>query len=243
MSPTPSRPAAATTDPIAPRARGDGPVVALVPLRSPGEGKTRLSPALTVEQRAALAGAMLADVVTALLAAPVDRVVVAAGGGAAVSAGSALGVEVVVDPAGSDRRPVARRLDAAIASAAAQLGRVGALLVVAADLPHLAVADVTAVLACDAEVVVAPTVDGGTGGLLRRPPDACGTAYGAGSADRHAALAVAAGRRVRRLDLAGFAHDVDVAADLRTLRDVGRPPLGARTSTVLSRLGPIAETG
>ena len=62
--------------------------VALVPLRSPGHGKTRLAPDLDRDARAALAGAMLADVVTALRAAEL-HVVVAAGGEAAAAAASA----------------------------------------------------------------------------------------------------------------------------------------------------------
>ncbi|MDQ3931665.1 MAG: hypothetical protein M3252_02360, partial [Actinomycetota bacterium] len=69
-----------------------GPVVALVPLRTPGTGKTRLGGGgtggrpgragqmLSPEERAALAAAMLADVAAALRCVPIDRVVVAASG-------------------------------------------------------------------------------------------------------------------------------------------------------------------
>jgi 2-phospho-L-lactate/phosphoenolpyruvate guanylyltransferase len=210
--------------------------VALVPLRSPGVGKSRLAGTLTIEERAALAGAMLADVSAALGAAPIDRLVVAAGGPAAVAAASALGLETLRDPAG------VRGLDGALAAAAARLGPVGTLLVVAADLPCLAAAEVERLLALDAEVAVAPTTDGGTGGLLRRPPDACRTGYGPGSARRHLALARSAGRRGVEVRLPGFAHDVDVAADLTRLTADDRPTLGARTAAVLEQLD-VAETG
>jgi 2-phospho-L-lactate/phosphoenolpyruvate guanylyltransferase len=208
-----------------------------VPLRAPGVGKTRLADDLSVADRAALAGAMLADVVEALRGAPVGRIVVAAGGAAAASAASALGVEVITDPSG------VTGLDAALAAATPRLGRADGLLVVTADLPHLRAEDVTQLMAADAEVVVAPTTDGGTGGLLRRPPDACPTAYGRGSARRHLAAARAAGRSSAEVHLAGFAHDVDVVADLRALRDRGRPPLGARTAALLDHLGPATRTG
>jgi 2-phospho-L-lactate/phosphoenolpyruvate guanylyltransferase len=210
--------------------------VALVPLRAPGVGKSRLAGTLSVEGRAALAGAMLADVTAALGAAPVDRVVVAAGGPAAVAAASALGLETIAD------QPGARGLDGAIAAAVARLGPVGALLVVAGDLPCLAAAEVARVLDEDAEVVVAPTIDGGTGALLRRPPDACVTAYGLGSARRHLALARAAGRTAVQVTSPGFAYDVDVAADLARLTAPERPALGARTAALLDVLD-IAEVG
>jgi 2-phospho-L-lactate/phosphoenolpyruvate guanylyltransferase len=220
------------------------PLVAVVPLRSPGVGKTRLAPTLTVEERAALAGAMLADVLAALRAAPLDRIIVAAGGPAAAAAAAALGVEVVSDPATlATSTSSASRLDAALAAAASRLGGPVDLLIVAADLPRLTGDAVTRLVAEDAEVVVAPTRDGGTGGLLRRPADACATAYGAGSAARHASLARAAGRRTAVLDLPGFRDDVDVAADLDRLRSRLDAPLGPCTAAVLARLGPDAATG
>jgi 2-phospho-L-lactate/phosphoenolpyruvate guanylyltransferase len=204
------------------------PIVALVPLRSPGAGKTRLATRLSPEQRAALAGAMLADVCHALAGSGVDRLVVAAGGAAAVAAAAALGLEVLHDP------PDAGGLDPALRAAAARLGPVGTLLVVTADLPRLTAEDVDAVLAADAEVVVAPTSDGGTGALLRRPPTAITTAYGPGSAGRHLRLAREAARRSAVVRRPGFAPDVDTWEDLRRLA-VG--PLGAATTAVLARLG------
>ena len=212
--------------------------MALIPLRSPGEGKTRLASTLTAEERAALAGAMLADVVAALRDSAVDRIVVAAAGTAAAAAATAVGAEVLHDPASVTDLPRRDRLDAAIAAATGQLRCAGQLLVVAADLPHLRGPDVDAVLAPDAEVVVASTRDGGTGGLLRRPPDVCGTAYGPRSAARHLATARAIGARAMRLEVAGFAYDVDVEGDLgRSRHDPGLPPLGLRTATLLADAG------
>jgi 2-phospho-L-lactate/phosphoenolpyruvate guanylyltransferase len=210
-------------------------IVALVPLRAPGVGKTRLAPRLTVEQRAALAGAMLADVCHALEAATIDRVVVAAGGASAVAAASALGLDVLHDP------PGCTGLDAALRAAVSRLGTVGSLLVVTADLPRLTGPDVAAVLAADTEVVVAPTVDGGTGALLRRPPSAIRTAYGPGSAARHLRLAHAAGRSVVSVHRAGFAHDLDTWEDLRHLRG---QHVGPATASVLAGLSlPDTEVG
>lgn len=209
--------------------------VALVPLRAPGAGKTRLASVLSPEQRAALAGAMLADVCAALRESPLDDVIVVAGGETAAAAASALGLEVVLDPPGS------HGLDAALRAAHLRIGPVASLLVVTADLPRLRPDDVRALLAADAEVVVAPTDDGGTGGLLRRPGDAMPTAYGPSSARRHHAEARRRGLRVATVRRPGFAVDVDTVADLAT---IASGPLGAATAAVLAGWEPRdAETG
>jgi 2-phospho-L-lactate/phosphoenolpyruvate guanylyltransferase len=198
--------------------------IALIPLRSPGRGKTRLADALRPEHRAALAAAMFADVIGALCDASLDRILVAASGPEAVAAASALGVEAHIDP------PWVTGLNGAIGAAAASLEATHDLLVVAADLPRLTADDVRRVLATDAEVVVAPTRDGGTGGLLRRPADRIPTAYGPASAARHRQLAADAGATHAEQHTAGFRDDVDIDADLAGLRS---GPLGPATSTLL----------
>lgn len=198
---------------------------ALVPLRSPGCGKTRLAGSLRPEHRAALAAAMFADVIGALGASPIDRILVAASGPEAVAAASALGIDAHIDP------PWVADLDGAIGAAAATLGTTHELLVVAADLPRLTADDVVGVLTTDAEVVVAPTRDGGTGGLLRRPADRIPTAYGPGSAARHRDLAAAAGATHAERHTAGFRDDVDIDADLAGLQ---RGTVGPATSKLLA---------
>ena len=205
-----------------------GPTVALVPARSPGVGKTRLSRALSPEQRAALSGAMLADVADALADSAVDRVVVAASGAEAAAVASALRLDVLLDP------PGVGSLDRAIAAASARLGRVATLLVVTADLPRLRAVDVDRLLAGDDEVAIAGTDDGGTGGLLRRPATVMGTAYGPRSAARHERMARAAGLCTSVHDLAGFRHDVDTWEDLVALR---RGHVGCATSAFLATIG------
>lgn len=205
--------------------------VAVVPLRSPGHGKTRLAPDLDRDARAALAGAMLADVVAALRAADL-RVVVAAGGPAAAAAASALAAEVVVDG------PEVRSLDQAVAHTRRRLGPVPALLVVQADLPLLTADDVRAVVAGEHAVVVAPTADGGTSALLRRPPDVVATAYGPGSGAAHLRLARERGLVPHVVDRPGLRHDVDVLADLRAL---SATDVGPATAAVLRELDDAAS--
>lgn len=214
-----------TSSPIVP---SDARPAVVVPLRSPGVGKTRLADALSVEERAGLAGAMLADVAAALRGADCSEVVVAAGGDAACAAASALGLDVVRD--GHD----VHDLDSAVAHAVATVGCDRDVLVVAADLPCLQPDDVLALLRSTTPVTVAPTRDGGTGGLLRRPASCLGTAYGPGSARAHLALARNAGVAVTALDLPGFAVDVDTSADLVAARV---PHLGASTRRFLATSG------
>lgn len=209
------------------------PVVALVPLRSPGAGKTRLRAAgLTETQRAQLSAAMFADVVAALRASSIDRIVVAAKGAAAEVTARAVGLTVHPDP------PRAGSLDEAIAATAATLDAAGSLLVVMADLPRLGPEDVDEVIGTEAAVVVAATDDGGTGALMRRPPNVMGTAYGTGSADRHVLRAEAAGLTVRRITTPGFSSDVDTIDDLRQL---GELRLGEATRRVLNEVLPDPE--
>jgi 2-phospho-L-lactate/phosphoenolpyruvate guanylyltransferase len=108
-------------------------------------------------------------------------------------------------------------LGRALATADATAAGAAATLVVAADLPLVAAEDLDAVCAAGARgpaVVVAPTHDGGTGALLRRPPRLIPTAYGPGSAARHLALARAAGASALVVDRQALALDVDDAAGL-----------------------------
>lgn len=207
-------------------------VVALVPLRKPGAGKTRLGGGLSPQERAELAAAMLADVAAALRSAPLDRVVVAATGPAAAASAGALGLEILLDPPGDGG------LDTAVDAASRHLATAGSLLVVAADLPRLRSGDITAVLDRPEPVVVAPTLDGGTAALLRRPPRAIPSAYGAGSAARHLALAAEAGLAAATIDRAGLRHDVDTWADLRGLV---HGDVGAATASFLERIRPRLE--
>lgn len=199
-------------------------LVTIVPLRSPGVGKTRLAPHLDGSERAGLAGAMLADVVAAIRACGLDRIVLAASGPGAVAAGAALDLEVVVDP------PDVGSLDGAIEHARVASAAGSDVLVVQADLPGLTPEDLDAVLAADAAVVVGPTQDGGTSALLRRPGDVITTCYGPDSARRHLQAAERAGVAAVVVDRAGLRRDVDTGRDVGVLAG---HPVGAATTRFL----------
>ncbi len=223
--------------------------IALVPLRT--GGKSRLGAALVGERRDALTVAMLDDVLTALRGAGVHDVRLLAGGRGAGRVAAARGLPTIADPpppvggAPDPARPTAHgtstggdvRLRAAVDAALAGLPDDRPRIVVAADLPRLAAADVTAVLAHPADVAVAPTAGGGTALLRLAAGVRLPTRYGPGSADGHLRAGTAAGRSVALLDLPGARADVDASSDLAALlADVdGRGP-GAATAAFLADL-------
>jgi 2-phospho-L-lactate guanylyltransferase len=233
------------------RAEGSSrPVVALVPLRT--GGKSRLGVALTPADRDALVLAMLDDVVATLSGAGIDDVRVLAGDGTAAGAAAARDLPAILDPApahGAAADPThagpggnaGGRADASLRSAVdaalAQLPRTSTRLVVAADLPRLSAAEIAAVLADPAEVVVAPTTGGGTALLRLSPGVSLTTRYGPGSAGAHLTAAEAAGWSTAVLDLPGARHDVDAVSDLSALEGPldGTSP-GPATATFLAGL-------
>lgn len=187
-----------------------GAVTALVPLKALADAKRRLAPALAPAARRDLAARMAAAVCDACVACPdIDAVVLLAGDddAAAVAAGRPVTV----------RRSPAPGLGAALADADAAYAGTGATLVLAADLPGVRAAELSALVAAapaGPAVVLAPTADGGTGALLRRPPGVIAAAFGAASAAAHAGAARAAGARLMRWWSPALGHDVDQPADL-----------------------------
>jgi 2-phospho-L-lactate guanylyltransferase len=138
----------------------------------------------------------------------------------AVRFAQALGLDVLRDRGGG------AGLNAALLDGLRLIGPRADALLVAADLPGLGAQDVGRVLAADTDVVVAPTRDRGTGGLLLRAGVRIDLAYGQASADAHRRTALRAGLRVTTVTTPGFHHDVDEPADLHEA--VARWP-GSRT--------------
>lgn len=189
------------------------PLVAVIPLKALHEAKGRLAPALDPVERRAVVLAMFDHVLAVCRASPdVADVLVVAGDREGAARAEAAGTRAVVPPVPG--------LQAAIAHADALLAGAAATLVVAADLPLLSPGDLAAMRAAATAprtVVIAPTRDGGTGGLLRRPGAVTATAYGPGSAAAHRALAALAGSRCEDVHREGLALDVDTAGQLADL--------------------------
>lgn len=181
----------------------------LIPVKILDAAKLRLAGTLDPPSRRRLALAMLADVLGAAAAWPL-RLMVTSDAAAAEMAGRA-GWRVIADPGLGLNRAV----EAGTRWAAA-LGA-GALLVLPFDIPLVTPEELRALFAADAEVTVARSDDGGTTGLLRRPPAAIDPAFGPGSAAAHTQAAHLAGLRTRSVDLPGLSLDVDDLGDLRRL--------------------------
>jgi len=221
--------------------------IGLVPLRT--GGKSRLGVGIPPEQRDALVLAMLDDVLRALRDAGVKDLRILAGDPAAVAAATARDLPAIVDPCGTALagRSVEgdfggrgeTRLRAAVDGALAQVPRSADRLIVAADLPRLHASELMAVLAQPAQVVVVPTVDGGTAVLRLRPGTRLAAQYGMGSAAAHVRAAEGAGLTVAVLDLPGGRHDVDAATDLTALGAAleGSPPGPATAAFLMGTRG------
>jgi 2-phospho-L-lactate guanylyltransferase len=193
----------------------------VVPFRGV-EGKSRLG-RLRREEKAALARAMLEDVVEASLALG-PTVVVAPEG---TDAGGAI---VVADPGGGQGAAVRAGLDAAVATGG---GR--PYLVVNADLACVTARDLFTLAGAvpDGGLALAAAADGTTNALGFSSPDLFEPVYGRGSAARFEALAPS-----RRVEAPNLIDDVDTLADLERLA----LRVGARTRAVLRglRLGAAA---
>ncbi|HEY3764279.1 MAG TPA: DUF2064 domain-containing protein [Gaiellales bacterium] len=139
------------------RSEGDGPPRVLVAAKAPlpGRAKTRLSPPLAPALAARLAHAFLADVLRAALAADASAGLLCPAADAADLRRLFPGVAVVVQPGDG--------LSAALAHGV----RDGAA-VVAGDAPGIRPEAIAMALSASADVVIAPSGDGGFG-LIRMP--------------------------------------------------------------------------
>jgi 2-phospho-L-lactate guanylyltransferase len=190
---------------------------ALIPLKPPSVGKTRLSGALAAPLRARLSATMLRDVVERVQAtARIAQVHVLTRDQADVPAGC----KHLADPG--------LELNQALVSAARALRASGArsLLVLAADVPFATAEELGAVVAAAAPgvLVAAPDWRGrGTNGLLWDLSDPVTPCFGAGSLAAHERMAVSAGLAFTPIVRPGLALDIDEPAQLRTLAQHGGP--------------------
>ncbi len=220
-------------------------VEAIVPVRGLPAGKTRLAAVLSVNQRNRLVRAMLHDVVAALQHATlISEVTIFSRDAAAAREAERLGATFLQQP------PELPGLNAAVAYAQHLRHDAESILIIPADLPLITSAEIDQLVSAAAEearvVVIAPADDGGTNGLLLRPPSIIAPAYGPDSASKHEAEALRSGVPVsmlrsphwsldldtpeqieRLLTLAAERADTDTLHTLRCLRDADFPTLTA----------------
>jgi 2-phospho-L-lactate guanylyltransferase len=202
-------------------------LVAAVPVKDLVNAKQRLVPALAVAERAALAAAMLEDVLTALAAARLDRVWVVTREPAVCALARARGAEPLVEDAN-------RGHTAAVTRAQAEAARLGArvFVTIPGDVPCVTADEIGRLVqaAAAGAPAFAPSRSGlGTNGAALAPPDAMPLTFGEPSFENHLAAARARGLAPHVLSLPGLALDVDAPDDLDAL-------LAAPGATVSARL-------
>ena len=208
--------------------------VAVVPAKEFTQAKQRLADALPAAARAALARAMLEDVLGALAQAPVDRTVVVTPDAEVASVAERWGAFVVREAEGHGHT-------AAVARGVALCREWGAtvLLTVPGDLPCLTADEVRQILeTCGVAptAVFVPSRSGvGTNAACLAPPDAVPLRFGEPSFADHLAAARARGIEPVVLRLSGAGLDIDRPEDLETLRREGP---GTRAAAVLGTPDP-----
>jgi 2-phospho-L-lactate guanylyltransferase len=195
-------------------------LVAVVPVKALAEAKSRLAPRLSPAARADLVLTMLDRVLAAVQASgQVGRCVVVSPDPAVRERAARAGATPLDEAPAIGEVPVTRH-NAALgrARALALAWRPGALLVLAADLPFLTVANLQALAALgarDGTVVLAPDRAGtGTNALLLRPPGALPFCFGPDSYATHRQAAEERGLAVQLYRAPGTAFDLDQPADL-----------------------------
>jgi 2-phospho-L-lactate guanylyltransferase len=188
-------------------------LLAIVPCKGFGLGKSRLAPVLSAEERAELCRGFLDRTLDTLSRLGAERLVLTGDAEAAAAARSA-GASVLADRGGE--------LNAALRVARAELaGQRRRILIMPTDLPCAEEAPLRRFLAADAEVAIAPDRAGTGTNLLALSPHAFRAfpfSYGPGSLDRHLTAAAEGGWRTAVIHDPSLALDIDLPEDLEHWR-------------------------
>ncbi|MCA8867898.1 MAG: 2-phospho-L-lactate guanylyltransferase [Rhodobacteraceae bacterium] len=192
---------------------------AVVPIKSFGSAKSRLSALLTGKQREVFSQAMLFDVLNALSkASRLGGVMVVTNEPGAISLSQQFGFQVLADKSTSGPT-------AAITAAVAELKTHGCdgVLALMGDLPLITSADIERLLTAhqgDCAVTLAPSSNRlGTNAAFCTPPGIIPLTFnGRGLAD-HLAAARLAGADTHVLDMPSVALDLDQPEDIASLLD------------------------
>jgi len=207
---------------------------AVVTIKRFADAKQRLASGMDDKRRAALAAAMMGDVLEAIgEARTVERTVVVTGDPVAQEIAAAAHAKVVPDPADEGH------VEAALGGiASATVDGANCVVLLPGDCPLLDPRELNRLLTGvpDPYVAVVPDRHGtGTNALVLSPPDVIRPAFGDGSRDLHVTAAREAGIPYAVEELASLALDLDTPADLIALtRELeGKPGRGRRTAKVL----------
>ena len=210
---------------------------AVVPVKTLPFAKSRLLPWLARPLLERLSIAMLGDVLETLQRVQaLDRIAVATPDPRLAEVARKAGAEVLCASV--------QGLNPAVEASCAILAPApdDAALVVLGDVAGVQAADLEALLgALDGRgVALAPSSDGGTSALLRRPHDIIPARFGPDSARAHRGLAAHAGVACEELALPSLAIDIDERADLEKFANSASA--GRRTRALLRELLPDFAT-
>lgn len=210
--------------------------VALLPAKPLSSAKTRLGSLLDDQARMTLAGAMFADVLSALRgAAGLDAVVVVTADPTLAAHARSTGVIVVDEGA-------ARGLNGAVSLGTETAVRLGAsaVLVLLSDVPLVTSSDIDELLARAPRrgALVVPSKEGtGTNAILRQPPTVFPPCFGGRSLERHVATAERADVPCEIVRNVRLGFDLDTPEDLRAFAALASP---TTTHRELMRVGAAA---
>jgi 2-phospho-L-lactate guanylyltransferase len=191
---------------------------AIVPVKPFTLAKSRLAGSLTPQQRSELSRRLLIHTLDVLARVPlIRRTLVVSRDSAALALARKARANTVTE---STRSELDLNLALRRATEAALAFGVQAVLILPADLPNLAPADVELLLktlvpaSVERTAVIAPDRhERGTNALLVRPPDLIRFAFGPDSFPEHVRRAQAAGAQVRLVRTPNLALDLDTPED------------------------------
>lgn len=212
---------------------------AILPMKPPAVGKSRLAADLDPSFRRDLALAMFADSLSGAGAATsLEAMIVVTADPDCRRIALASGASVVDEPALEGHSAAAA---AGIESAVAAGSR--SVLLIPGDCPTIDPFELDRLLSVAGDrsrCVVVPDRHGtGTNALLLTPPDAIAPSFGPGSRDRHLAAAAARGIPAEAIEVPSLGLDVDTPSDLDFLIDRLRSgaPAAPATTKLLSEAG------
>jgi 2-phospho-L-lactate/phosphoenolpyruvate guanylyltransferase len=215
-------------------------IVVAVPVKDLANAKQRLIPVLSPDERAALARAMLDDVLLALGRARVDHVWVVTRDPDVTAIARSHACDVLAEDANRGHTAAARHAQAEAKRAGATI-----FVTVPGDVPCVRASEVDELVRAiggTPAAAFAPSRSGiGTNGAALAPADLLDLRFGEPSFADHLAAARASGVEPRVLTLPGLGLDIDDADDLRALLADGGDTRSARlvaASSIAARLGP-----
>jgi 2-phospho-L-lactate guanylyltransferase len=188
---------------------------AIIPVKPLRLAKSRLSSILTPEQRQEAAEAMLRHVLGAVQAVPeITGTLVISRDSHALALARDYGARTVQESGQPELNAALMRATSIIAS-----WRSDAVLILPADLPLIAPADITAILQLAGNddpcmVIATDRNKDGTNALFIRPPGLIDYAYGPGSYQRHAVRARDAGASLYVYESDRLLQDIDLPEDI-----------------------------